>query len=136
MASIFKETTVRTPVSAVWDAVRDVGAVATRLAPGFVTHCELTEAARMVTFANGMTVREAIVGLDETRRRLAYSATGGRLSHHNAAIELLDDGQGNTRFLWTADILPNDAAATIEGMMDAGLKAMTATLEAGAKADA
>jgi carbon monoxide dehydrogenase subunit G len=129
MASIFKESVVRAPAAKVWDAVRDVGAVASRLAPGFVTHCELQDGARMVTFANGLTVREVIVGLDETRRRLAYSATGGRAAHHNASIQVVEEGN-HTRFLWTADVLPDEVAPMIDGMMEAGLKAMTASLEA------
>jgi len=43
------------------DALRDVGALHTRLAPGFVTHTRLEPGARIVTFGNGMVVREAII---------------------------------------------------------------------------
>jgi hypothetical protein len=42
----------------------------------------------MVTFANGVTAREVIVDLDDERRRLVWSATGGRLTHHNAAAQV------------------------------------------------
>jgi hypothetical protein len=37
MASIRKDMTLRADPTQVWDAVRDVGAIHTRLAPDFVT---------------------------------------------------------------------------------------------------
>jgi hypothetical protein len=46
-------------------ALRDVGALHTRLVPGFVVDTRLEAGARIVTFANGMTVREQIVTVDE-----------------------------------------------------------------------
>ena len=42
----------------VWDAVRDVGAIHTRLAPDFVTDVKMEGDARIVTFANGMTAKD------------------------------------------------------------------------------
>jgi hypothetical protein len=46
MASIRREFFIEAPVTAVWDAVRDVGALHTRLVPGFVTGCKLKRGAR------------------------------------------------------------------------------------------
>ena len=60
MASIRSEITIEAGAEQVWDAIRDVGAIHTRLAPDFVTDTTLEEAARVVTFANGMTTRELI----------------------------------------------------------------------------
>jgi hypothetical protein len=113
--------------SAVWDAVRDVGAIHTRLAPGFVTDVRLEPGARVVTFANGMVARELIVTVDEAARRLVWSVVGGRMRHHNGAAQVLDDGAGGTRFVWTADLLPDELAAPIAGMMDDGLAAIRRT---------
>jgi len=48
----------------VWAAVEDVGAVHTRLAPGFVTGCRMEGPDRIVTFAIGLTARELIVDVD------------------------------------------------------------------------
>jgi hypothetical protein len=45
----------------VWASVRDVGALSTRLAPGFVVDTRLEGDVRTVTFANGAVVRERIV---------------------------------------------------------------------------
>ena len=63
MASIHKEILLAAQPEDVWAAIRDVGAVHRRLAPGFVVDCRLDVGggARVVTFANGLVVRELIV---------------------------------------------------------------------------
>src|SRR3954464_12356048 len=50
MASIHKDIPLDAAPDRVWDAVRDFGAVHTRLAPGFVTNSKLDGDARIVTF--------------------------------------------------------------------------------------
>lgn len=128
MASIRKEITVRASVEQVWDAMRDIGALHTRLVPGFVLNTELEPGARVVTFANGRVVRERIVSLDDEGRRLVWSATGDLLAHHNGAAQVIEDPDGSTRIVWISDLLPDTAATTVEEMMDQGLSAMKATL--------
>src|SRR5213082_2632502 len=110
MASIYREITVASPPDLVWAAVRDVGAVHIRLAQGFVTDTKLENGARVVTFANGFVAREMIVDIDEEHRRLAYSAVGGRASHHNASIQVFSAKDGKSRLLWITDLLPDDMA--------------------------
>ena len=129
MASIVKEMLVRCSASAAWDAIRDIGALHTRLVPGFVVDTKLEPGARIVTFANGAVVREPIVALDETRRRLVWSAEGGLSTHYNGAVQVFDDG-GNTRIVWTADFLPDDLSTAIDAAMTAGGTAMRRALDA------
>src|SRR6267142_5668140 len=93
MASIRKEIFVDARAESVWAAIRDVGALHTRLVPGFVVDTRLEGDARIVTFGNGMVVRELIVDLDDAARRLAWSARGGRLTHHNASVQVFADGE-------------------------------------------
>jgi carbon monoxide dehydrogenase subunit G len=128
MASIRREMVVDAPVEQVWDAVRDVGAIHERLVPGFVTDCRLERDSRLVTFGNGMTVRELIVDLDEAARRLVWSARSGRLTHHNASLQVSDE-DGRARLVWIADLLPDEMAPAIAGMIDQGMSAMRRTLE-------
>src|SRR5436853_5593582 len=105
MASIHKEVRLGAAPADVWAAIRDVGAVHRRLAPGFVTDTRMDgDAARVVTFANGFVVRELIVDVDDRARRLAYAAVGGRSTHHNASFEVLADGE-RTRLVWIVDVL-------------------------------
>ena len=129
MASIHREIRLAARAEEVWDAVRDVGNIHRRLCPGFVTDCRMEGAeARIVTFGNGMVVKELIVDRDDKARRVAWSAVGGRLSHHNASMQIFADGEG-CRAVWIADLLPDDLAGAIAGMIDQGLAAMKKTLE-------
>jgi hypothetical protein len=74
MATIRKQIPIDASPDHVWDVVRDVGAVQTRFAPGFVVDTRLEDGARVVTFANGLVVRELIVSVDEESRRLASNS--------------------------------------------------------------
>jgi carbon monoxide dehydrogenase subunit G len=130
MPSIRKEFTVNAAPERVWDAFRDVGAVATRLGPGFVTSCRLDGPdARVLTFANGLATRELIVDVDDHARRLVWAAVGGRLTHHNASMQVFADGQGRSRVVWVADLLPNELAGYVSGLIEQGLGVMKQTLE-------
>ena len=130
MASIHKEIVIDARTEDVWSAVRDVGAIHQRLAPGFVTDTRLEGDIRVVTFANGMTARELIVDIDDAARRLVWSVIEGRPRHHNASIQIFADGEGATRVVWIADLLPNELANPIGAMIEQGLGAMKRRLEA------
>lgn len=127
MASIRKEIPLAARAEEVWDALRDVGAVHRRLAPGFVTDTRLDGDARIVTFANGLV--ELVVDVDDKARRVAYAVVGGRLSHHHATMQLIAEGDGRCRLVWVADLLPHDMAGAIGGVMEHGSAAMKAALE-------
>jgi len=135
MASIRKDMALRADPAKVWDAVRDVGAIHTRLAPGFVSNVTLEGNARIVTFANGMTAKELIVDVDDAARRLVWSIVEGRPTHHNGSIQIFSD-DGGCRLTWIADILPHDLAKPIGGMMQQGMDAMKRKLEADASVTA
>jgi hypothetical protein len=128
MATVLKEIGVKTPPEIVWDAFRAVGDIHQRLARGFVTDTRMDGPDRIVTFATGVVLRERIVSLDEATRRLAYSAVSDRLAHHNASFQVFADGEGGSRILWIADMLPHEAAETVGAMMEQGCEAMRRTL--------
>jgi carbon monoxide dehydrogenase subunit G len=129
VASIRTEISIDAHPDVVWDAVRDVGALHQRLVPGFVVDTRLEDGARIVTFASGLVVRELIVDLDDRTRRLAWAARGGRLAHHNASAQVLADGDGRTRLVWIADLLPDEVAGDVRAMMEHGAAVMKKTLE-------
>jgi hypothetical protein len=131
VASIRKLLIVEAAPAQVWDALCDVGAVHTRLARDFVVATHLEGDERVVSFANGFVVRERIVTVDHGRRRLVYAAVGGRTTHHNASFEVIDWGPDHSQLVWTTDLLPDDAAPAVDGMMEHGLEAMKRTLETG-----
>ena len=129
MASIHREVVVETGPDLVWDAIREVGAVHERLAPGFVVDTRLEEGARIVTFGYGVVARELIVDVDEAARRLVWSVVGGRMTHHNASLQVFTEG-AKSRVVWIADLLPNEVAPYIAGMIDQGMAVMKKTIEA------
>jgi len=129
MATLHEEIHIDAPPERIWDAARDIGALHTRLVPGFVVDTRLEgNSARVVTFGNGMVVREQIISVDDQRRRLAWTATGGRTTHYNAVLEVLASPSG-ARVLWTTDLLPDEMAAPVATMLESGLAAMKKAFE-------
>src|SRR5262245_19763860 len=124
MASIHREVLIDAPASQVWSALRDVGALHTRLVPGFVTACVLEGETRQVTFGNGAQATERIIDVNPDLQRVSWSATGGPLTHHNASAQIVPAGETACRVLWVADLLPHQMAPAIAGMIEQGLAAM------------
>jgi hypothetical protein len=129
MASIRKEIIVNAPADHVWAALRDIGAVHTRLARQFVIDTRLDGDSRLVTFANGEVVRERIVDVDDRARRLAYAVVDWRTTHHNASFQVVADGEGRSRLVWITDLLPDSLADLAGGFIEQGCVAMKRTLE-------
>ena len=114
----------------VWAAIQDIGAVHTRLVPGFVVDTKLEPGARIVTFANGITVRERIVTIDDQAKRLVWSVVSERFTHHNGSLQVFVNADGETNVVWIADLLPDEAAAMSSPIMDRGMSAMKTALDA------
>jgi len=130
MATLHKEIVLPRPAPEVWDAVRDLGALHTRLVPGFVVNTTLEGMTRTVTFGNGMVVKEPILSVDDGRRRLAWTAMGANTTHYNAVLQVLPEGEG-ARVVWTTDLLPHEMAEGIAGMQDQALEAMKRAFRSG-----
>ncbi|HTN28485.1 MAG TPA: SRPBCC family protein [Burkholderiales bacterium] len=73
-------------------------------------------------------VKEIIVDLDDSSRRLCWTAKSERMTHHNASMQIFADGDG-ARAVWIADLLPNEVAPAIGAMIEQGMGAMKKTLE-------
>ncbi|HLZ06257.1 MAG TPA: SRPBCC family protein [Bradyrhizobium sp.] len=129
MASIHKDIPLSAPAHEVWDAVRDFGALHTRLVPGFVLDTRLDGDARIVSFANGTVARELLVDCDEARRRLVYAVISERLRQHSASVQVIADGEARCRLLWTVDVLPHEIAPYMNGQMDLAASAMQKAFE-------
>jgi len=127
MASLHKDIPLDAHSDEVWSAVRDFGALHTRLVPGFVTDTRLDGDARIVTFANGSVAREQLVDCDEARRRLVYAIANERMRHYSASVQVFPDGEARSRLVWTVDLLPNEIAPYVDGQMDQAALAMRKT---------
>ncbi len=130
MATLRRELSLDAPAGRVWSAIRDFSQVHTRVAPGFLTALEMDKGDRVVTFFNGMVARERMVTVDDEACRLVYAVVEGRASHYNASVQVLADGAARSRLVWTVDLLPNELAPAIGGMMDQATGVMKKTLEA------
>ncbi len=128
MASIHKDIPIEAPAHEVWDALRDFGAVHTRLAPGFVVDCRLDGEARIVTFANGTVARELLVDRDDARRRLVYAVISERVKQHSASAQVIAEGDARCRVIWITDVLPHDIAPYVDAQMNLGAAAMQKAL--------
>jgi hypothetical protein len=128
MSTLRETLHLHAPAAAVWDAVRDVGELHRRLVPGFVTEARLEDGARVLTFVNGVTVREEIVSVDDHSRRLSYAIPRGRFLHYQGTVEVEVDGAGS-RLVWTVDLLPDEYADDVRAMMRQGADVMRATLD-------
>jgi uncharacterized membrane protein len=130
MASIRRQIVIDEDPDTVWDALRDWEALDRRLASGFVTDCRRDGSAWIVTFASGAVLREEILGCDDDHRRLSWSIVDGPYTHHNGAAEVLPDSDGQSCFVWTADLRPDELAEATAQAMEQGLVAVKRTLEA------
>jgi carbon monoxide dehydrogenase subunit G len=128
MASIRKEIVIDVPSADAWAAIRDFGS-AHRLFQGILADARVEKDARIVTFADGSVVRELIVDVDDQARRFVYAAVGGKATHHNASLQVLEEGEGRARVVWITDLLPHELAAPIRGLVERGAAAMKRTLE-------
>jgi uncharacterized protein YndB with AHSA1/START domain len=129
MASIQKERTIEATPEAVWEALSDWGAIHERLVPGFLVDTQLDGEDRIVTFFNGVVARERLVDLSHEERRLVWSIVDGPYAHHNGVAQVFAAEDGASRFVWTADLLPDALAQPTAEMMERGIETVKQTLE-------
>jgi hypothetical protein len=129
MASITKHIQTDAPTPAVWSAIRDIGALHTRLVPGFVVDTVVDGDARIVTFGNGMVIREPIIAIDEEHDRLVWSSEGSQFEHYNSSAQAIEQADDTTVVVWIADFKPDDLADVVDEMMTAGAAAMKLALD-------
>jgi len=122
MASILKQAVLPVSPAQAWAALRDVGH-AHRMFPGVLVDCRMDGEFRVVTFANGLVVRERIVTIDDESRRFAYAIVRDDLAHHSASMQVIPDA-ACCRFVWWTDILPDSSAERLEAAMALGVEAI------------
>lgn len=127
MASITKQIPVSAAAARVWAALRDVGSPHLVFA-GVLTDAQLDGDSRVITFANGLVVRERIVDVDDRSRRLVYAVEDGPFTHHHASFVVTAGQGGGSTVTWVTDLLPNEMAPVVAGLMDEGATALQATL--------
>ena len=129
MASIHKQLLVHVSVEAAWAALRQVENAHTLFAPVLVD-ARLDGDLRTVRFANGMTVRERILNVDDERCRVAYAALDAPgVAYHHASMQVHDAGEGRALFVWITDFLPAEVGSQLTPLIEQGSQALKTHLE-------
>jgi Polyketide cyclase / dehydrase and lipid transport len=115
MASIIKQSKLRTPAPALWAQLRDSGKI-DKVIPGFFTSTQEGDV-RTLSFKDGTVLRERIVDINDAAMRIAYTVLGDTVEHHNASMQVTAV-DGGSELVWITDILPDSAAATIAPLLD------------------
>lgn len=126
MATIRQQIDLDISPDDAWDALKDFGALHERLVKGFVTACESDGQERVVTFVNGLVVREFLIGIDDEHRRLAYAIRDG-FDHYQGTAQIVTKQRG-CQFVWHVDLLPDEHAAVVTQLMEQGIAAIGRTL--------
>jgi hypothetical protein len=130
MASIHIESPVAVSADRAWNALRRV-ADADKLFAPVLADASLDGDTRTVRFTNGPVLHERIIDVDDPSRRVAYSALDSpMLTYHHASMQIVEDGPHRCRFVWTTDFLPAESAAALRPLIEAGVQALKANLEA------
>ena len=132
MASIHHEIAVEVGAEQAWAALRAVGAAHELFAPVLVDG-QLDGDTRRVRFANGMELRERLLDIDDSRRRVAYTVLDAPgMSYHHASMQVIDAGPRHCRFVWITDFLPQEVGGNLVPLIEAGSNALKKNLEAAA----
>ncbi|HEY1721043.1 MAG TPA: SRPBCC family protein [Magnetospirillaceae bacterium] len=137
MASVIRDIVIAVSADRVWGAIRDLEGLH-RLVPGLVATTTIEPASeatgpaiRVVTFTSGLILRERIVDVDDKARRIAVTATGGRIAHHNSWMQVLAESETTSRVTWGCDFLPDLLTDTVRGIAERVLAEMKVNLESG-----
>jgi hypothetical protein len=136
VATVRVETEINVSSQRVWDAIADVGSVHKRLLPGRVVDARIEGDVRVLTMPDGSQVRELIISIDHSGRRMAYAVVGGQrlpLTYHHASFQVIDEDD-HCRLIWLTDLLPHGMADAVQARVDRGILEIKQVLEA-AEAD-
>ncbi|WP_426451601.1 SRPBCC family protein [Paenibacillus sp. S-38] len=135
MPTIRKDILIDASPEQVWDAIQDVGAVHYRLVPGYTENTIMNGHERTLLLPNGGRVRELIISIDETERRMAYAVKEGKmpLVHHQASFQVFPHNQNETKLVWITDFLPEQLTTEIQARVTRGAEVMKQTIEAEAQ---
>lgn len=129
MATICNETAIGAPAEQVWAALAAVDE-AHRAFAGVLSGCRLErDDVRVVTFLNGLVVRERIISVDPARMRIAYAVIESDLEHHSASMQVGATTDRACRLVWITDVLPHEAAEWISPLMEEGARALKTNVE-------
>jgi hypothetical protein len=133
MASICTEFEIDVDAERAWQVIGDWAGGPVGMGQGYVVSSYAEGDIRVVTFAKGTVARERLVARDESVRRIVYSLIGDTVcpEHDNTAMQIVADGPGCCRFVWSRDVLPDELAGPLRAAMEEASQVIKRTLEDG-----
>jgi len=118
MATIQREFEIDTTPDAAWAAIRDVGRINQLVA--FLGDVSVDGDHRTCDLGDQGKLKELIVSVDDTRKRLAYSILDSpfNLEHHHATMQIVANGGTGAHFIWTTDVKPDEAVPALSEAID------------------
>ncbi|TBR36283.1 MULTISPECIES: SRPBCC family protein [Dyella] len=132
MATIIWEQSVAVPASTAWALLRQFDKAHELFHPVLIAG-RMEADIRVLTFANGLQVRERKVAVNEAHQRVAYTVLGDMFEHHAASMQIVGIDANHCCFLWISDFLPDALASTVLPLVKQGATAFAATLETNQK---
>jgi Polyketide cyclase / dehydrase and lipid transport len=131
MASIRTEFSIESDADRVWRVVGDWADGPVDMARSHVVSCDAEGTVRVVTFADGRSVRERLVARDDDARRIVYSMVGDAVhpEHDNAVMHVVANGPRRCRFIWSRDVLPDELAEPLHSAMEEAAPIIKRTFE-------
>lgn len=128
MASIHREFEISSTPENAWAALRDVGKINELIS--FLGKVTVDGDHRVCELGDQGTLDELIVSVDDERKRLVYSILKSpfNLTHHSASMQVVPNSGPGARFIWTADLKPDAAAAAMSEVMDHAIESLKVTL--------
>jgi hypothetical protein len=129
MPSIHSQVLLDVGLDVAWGELRKMGEACRLFAP-VLADSRVHGETRTVRFADGHIVHERILDVDDSRRRLSYTATDvPGMTFHHASMQIADAGPGRCLFIWITDYLPAEMGARIGPLVEQGTRALKANLE-------
>ncbi len=118
MATVTKTARLGASATDVWKVVSNVGNVPELT--GIIVESTIDGDHRTCKMADGQTLEESILSVDDALMRLAYRVHSSPfpITEHASSIVVADE-DGHARVTWTTDLLPQDAAPIFEQAADA-----------------
>jgi hypothetical protein len=119
MASVIREIVIDAAPETVWDAVGDFANGPLRMSGGVFVDCRLDEPdVRTLTFQDGSLASERLIARDEHARRIVWGWIGDEVIHDNTSMQVLAEGDTQTRLVWIHDTLPDHLTTWLATAMD------------------
>ena len=114
MATIYESVTINLSAEELWAKVADVGRISDLL--DVVQESSVSGDTRSVRLSDGSQLSETIIGIDEEHHRVAYTITDSPfpLEFHAGSMQVVDEGNGKSTFIWIADVKPDSMVDELE----------------------